>query len=337
MNRPTIIDVANNAGVSKSTVSLVLQDSPLVKPKTKERIQATMKELGYVYNRSAANLRMSETALIGLVINDLNNPFFTQFATSLQMELGSRGYAVVIANTNEDTTTQHQVVTAMLEHGVSAIILSPAYGDVAKTLAVIDRTQIPVMQVLRQVSRDTKKYPFIAPNYQQGGRVATRFLLETGAQKIAFLGGLEGMQVTKERFSGYLDVIESEGLSPLVLTGCSSRSFGHTAAAKLFIDHPDCDAVLCFNDLVAFGVINACLETHKEIVKEFQIIGFDDIKESAECWPKLSTVHCAVNKFGTQVSDVVLAWLQHNDIPAATTRTPVKLIQRETTKNIFSP
>lgn len=332
MRRPTIIDVANKAGVSKSTVSLVLQGGAQVKPETKKLVHAAMKEIGYVYNRSAANLRASGTALIGLVINDLNNPFFTEFATSLQMALGLRGYAVVVANTNEDAAIQDQVVAAMLEHGVSALIVSPAYGDVSETLTALARAQIPVMQVLRQVSDDTARFPFISPNYQEGGRVATRYLIESGARRIAFVGGLDGRQVTQERVSGYLEVMSEHGLSPLVLSGRSSRSFGHRVAAQLFRDYSECDAALCFNDLVAFGMINACHEARKDIGTDFQIIGFDDIQEAAECWPTLSTVHCGVDAFGKQVADTVLEWLQNATVPPPSTRTPVRLIQRQTTK-----
>ncbi len=334
MRRPTIIDVANKAGVSKSTVSLVLQGSAQVKAETRTLVHAAMKEIGYVYNRSAANLRSTGNALIGLVINDLTNPFFTEFATSLQMALGSRGYAVVVANTNEDPAVQDQVVTAMLEHGVSALILSPAYGDVSKTLKAVERAGIPMMQVLRQVVGDNGKYPFIAPDYRAGGRVATRHLLDTGARKIAFVGGLEGRQVTQERISGYLEIVQENGLQPVVVTGKSTRAFGHAAAADLFRDHPDCDAALCFNDLVAFGMINACHEARVAIGASFQIIGFDDIQEASECWPALSTVQCGVGDFGKQVADTILCWLQDDDVPAALTRTPVRLVHRQTTKDL---
>lgn len=332
MRRPTIIDVANKAGVSKSTVSLVLQGSAQVKAETRTLVHAAMKEIGYVYNRSAANLRSTGNALIGLVINDLTNPFFTEFATSLQMALGSRGYAVVVANTNEDPSIQDQVVTAMLEHGVSALILSPAYGDVSKTLEAVERAGIPMMQVLRQVENETGKHPFIAPDYRAGGQTAAQHLLNVGARRVAFVGGLEGRQVTQERISGYLEVIQENGLDPIVMTGKTSRAFGHSAAIDLFRDHPDCDAALCFNDLVAFGMINACHEARVEIGNSFQIIGFDDIREASECWPALSSVHCGVEAFGRQVADTILCWLQKDEMPEAETRTDVRLIQRQTTK-----
>ncbi|MBO9432751.1 LacI family DNA-binding transcriptional regulator [Ruegeria sp. R13_0] len=334
MRRPTIIDVANSAGVSKSTVSLVLQGSTQVRPETRKLVHTAMKEIGYVYNRSAANLRSTGTALIGLVINDLTNPFFTEFATSLQMALGSRGYAVVLANTNEDPELQDQVVGAMLEHGVSALILSPAYGDVTNTLSAVKRAGIPLMQVLRQVESETGRFPFIAPDYAEGGRAATQYLIETGARNIAFVGGLDGAEVTQERLSGYISAMKDNHLQPIVKTGESSRSFGHEATVRLFKEHPACDAAVCFNDLVAFGMINACHETQAKIGTEFQIVGFDDIKEASECWPALSTVHCGVSEFGEQVADTVLLWLQDGVAPAQHARTTTRLVLRQTTKDM---
>ena len=133
--RPTIVDVAKKAGVSKSTVSLVVRNSSSVRDKTRLAVLHAMEELGYVYNRSAANMRTGNAGLVGLVINDLTNPFFTEFATSLQMALNEKGYATVVANTDDNPEIQDRVVGAMLEHGVSALILSPAYGDIDGTLA----------------------------------------------------------------------------------------------------------------------------------------------------------------------------------------------------------
>lgn len=104
--RPTIVDVAKAAGVSKSTVSNVLQNSPLVRPETRALVEKAMGELNYVYNRSAANLRGGDVGLIGLVINDLRNPFVTEFAASAQMTFAERGYATVIANTDASPAIQ---------------------------------------------------------------------------------------------------------------------------------------------------------------------------------------------------------------------------------------
>jgi LacI family transcriptional regulator len=330
--RPTIIDVALRAGVSKSTVSLVLQNSPTVRAETRVQVREAMAEIGYVYNRAAANMRMSNAGLIGLVINDLRNPFFTEFATSLQMALSDRGYAVVIANTDEDPQVQARTVGTMVEHGVSAFIISPAYGDVSATFDAILRAGLPAMQVLRRVDPRTDLLPFAGPDYRHGSRIATEHLLDQGARRIAFVGGLEGRAVTQERMSGYLEVLLARAIAPLVLTGQSSRAFGRDMAHVLAWDHPDCDAVLCFNDLVALGVLAGCNALGRPVGDAFKVVGFDDIEDAIEAYPTLTTVRCDVAGFGRAVAATILDWLENGTLPEPERRSPVELIVRQSSR-----
>jgi LacI family transcriptional regulator len=325
--RPTIIDVARAAGVSKSTVSLVLQNSPLVRHETREGVRRAMADLGYVYNRAAANLRSSAAGLIGLVINDLRNPFFTEFATSVQMALSARGYATVIANTDEDPGTQAQVVTAMIEHGVAALILSPAYDDEAATFDPIARAGIPVLQVLRRVA-PADRVPFAAPDYETGGRLAAEHLVAQGARRIAFLGGLPGRSVTQRRLSGYLDVLAERGLPPVIVPGRPGRAFGRDAARVLAQDHPSVDAVICFNDLVALGLLAGSAALGRPVGPAFRVVGFDDIEDCADAFPALTSVSCGIARFGQTVAGTVLDWLQDGHPPRPETLTPVDLIVR---------
>lgn len=327
--RPTIIDVARQAGVSKSTVSLVLQNSPLVKDATREQVRSVMNDMGYVYNRAAAKLRKSNPDLIGLVINDLRNPFFTEFATSLQMALSSRGYAAVIANTDENPETQTDVVGAMIEHGVAALIISPAYGGDASTFDAIERAGIPAMQVLRNVDPRTDKFPFAAPDYVSGSREATEHLLNGGAKRIAFVGGLEGRGVTRERLSGYLDVLKGRGVEPLVLTGKATRTFGREIAKTIADHNPDVDAVICFNDQVALGMVSGCAEIGRSVGKDLKIVGFDDIEEVAHSWPALSSVRCDIAGFGRSIAETVVGWLEDGRVPVREHRAPVSLVVRQ--------
>lgn len=326
--RPTIIDVARQAGVSKSTVSLVLQNSSLVREQTRAQVRAAMADIGYVYNRAAANLRSANVGLIGLAINDLRNPLFTEFATALQMALSARGYATVIANTDEDPAIQDQVVSAMIEHGVSAMILSPAYGETTSMFDALDRARIPALQVFRQVEDRTQLFPFAAPDFLEGGRIATQHLLDAGARRIAFVGGLDGRAVTHERMSGYLATLASVGMEPLVMTGRASRAFGREAARLLTQRHPDVDAVLCFNDLVALGILAGCAQIGRQVGQSLKVVGFDDIEEAVESWPPLSSVRCDVSEFSKTIATTVLAWLEDKQTPDQETRTPVTLVIR---------
>jgi LacI family transcriptional regulator len=332
--RPTIIDVALAAGVSKSTVSLVLQDSPLVKDETRVTVRAAMAEIGYVYNRAAANLRSANVGLIGLVINDLRNPFFTEFATSAQMAFSARGYATVIANTGEDPAIQAQVVASMIEHGVSALVISPTYGDEGATFGPLARAGIPVLQVLRRVSADTGAFPFASFDYAHGGQLATRHLIALGARQIAFVGGPEGRAITQERMSGYLAVMVDAGLEPLILPGRSSRAFGHEAAVMLVRDHAACDAAICFNDLVALGMLSGFAAQGHRVGRDFRLVGFDDIEECAMVYPQLSSVRCNIAGFGQQMAATVLGWLEDGTQPPPETRAGVSLVCRASSEGV---
>ncbi|GAB1479249.1 LacI family DNA-binding transcriptional regulator [Paracoccaceae bacterium] len=312
--------------MSKSTVSLVLQDSPAVRDETRVAVRRAMEELGYVYNRSAANLRSSNAGLIGLVINDLRNPFFTEFATSAQMAFSAAGFSTVIANTDEDPALQAQVVGSMIEHGVSALVISPTYGGEAASFGPLARAGIPAMQVLRRVAEDTAAFPFASLDYARGGRLATEHLIAQGARRVAFLGGLPDRPITRERMAGYLAVMAEAGLAPLPLPGRPSRAFGREAAAALIA--AEADSALCFNDLVALGAMAGFAERGRQVGAGFRLVGFDDIEECAQVWPQLSSVRCTIDRFGRDVAATLLDWLQTGQRPPAETRAPVELVAR---------
>jgi LacI family transcriptional regulator len=326
--RPTIVDVASKAGVSKSTVSLVLQGSPQVREETRDAVRRAMSEIGYVYNRAAATLRSAEAGLIGLVINDLRNPFFAEFAISVQMALSAAGIAVVVANTEEDVRLQEQVVGAMIEHGVSAVVISPAYGSEDTTFDQLARARIPAMQVLRQLDPRTDLFPFASPDYERGSRMATEHLIARGSRNIAFVGGLEGRAVTQVRMSGYLASLAENGMAPFTLFGRSARSFGREAAHSITRDHPEIDAAVCFNDLVALGMLTGFAELGRPLGSAFRIVGFDDIEECAQVYPALSSVRCNVDGFGKKVAETTLGWLETGEPPSPVTLTEVELIVR---------
>jgi LacI family transcriptional regulator len=330
--RPTIKDVARHAGVSKSTVSLVLQNSPLVKSETRTIVQASMKTLNYVRNKAAATLRGAGTGLIGLVINDLRNPFFTEFAASAQMALSERGYATVIANTDEDPAIQHQVITSMLEHGVSGLLISPCYGKTRPTFDAIARAQIPTMQVLRKADERARKFPLFSMDNDTGSHLAVEHLLSQGITEIAFVGGLESRQVTSERMVGYNRLMAENGLEQKVFFGRPTREFGRRIAFEIHEQRSSLRAAVCFNDLVALGMSSAFTQAGVKVGSEFYIVGYDDIEEVAQVFPQLSTVHCDVKAFGKRTASMLLNWLENGDLPAADTRFPVHLVVRQSSR-----
>lgn len=326
IRRPTILDVAAKAGVSKSTVSLVLQNSPQVKVETRDIVRSAMADIGYVYNRAAAQMRSQSAGLVGLVINDLRNPFFTEFATVLQMTLAAKGFATVIANSDEDADLQAKLVGSMIEHGVSAMVVSPAYGDGGAAFDQIARAGLPAIQVLRKTDARTGLFPFASFDYADGSARATKHLIDQGAQNIAFVGGIDGVAITEERKSGYLAEMQRAGLATLVIHGRSSRAFGVEATQSLLQE--GADAAICFNDLVALGLHAGFARDGRSLGQEFRIVGFDDIEDCALVWPQLSSVACDIDGFARVTADRLLAWMQDGTRPAPEHRAPVKLITR---------
>jgi LacI family transcriptional regulator len=304
-----------------------LQNSPAVSDRTREDVRRAMAELGYVYNRAAANLRSAQIGLVGLVINDLKNPFFTEFATAVQMAISDAGYATVVANTDEDSALQARTIAAMIEHGVSGLIISPVYGDEEASFGQLARAGIPALQVLRKVSPHTDLFPFASPDYAAGGRLAAQHLIAAGARRIAFVGGIEGRSVTAERQSGYLQVLAEHGMTPHLIHGRPTRAFGRECADR-FIDGLDCDAAVCFNDLVGLGVISGFASRGRVVGKGFRLVGFDDIEEAAQSYPPLTSVQCGIARFGQDMAATLTGWLSEGRVPAPETRTAVQLVIR---------
>lgn len=326
--RPTILDVAREAGVSKSTVSLVVQGSAAPRAETRARVEDAMARLGYVRNRAAAQLRGADTGLIGLVINDLRNPFFTEFAASLQGALSGAGYAAVIANTDEDPDEQDRVTAAMLEHGVAGLVMCPTHDTRAETAMRLERAGIPAMQVLRRMDAGGAALPFASFDYRTGGGDATRHLIGTGARRIVFAGGLDGRQITRERMEGYDAAMQAHGLETRCLPGRPSRTLGREIALRLAAETPRVDAALCFSDLVGLGMLSGFAEAGVAVGRDIRVVGFDDIEEASLCHPALSSVRCDIGGFGRDVAATLLRWLGDGMRPPDETRAPVTLVPR---------
>ena len=210
--RITVTDLARAAGVSRSTVSLVLRNSPLVKRETGRRVEDAIDRLGYVYNRNAANLRRRTSDMVAMVINDLTNPFFAELAVGLEEALQAAGYVSLMANTDEDPARQRRVMETMREHGAAGFILCPAMGTDTGQAAAMADWNVPVIQVMRRLPG--ARMGAVVPDNVLGARMAAERLLALGHRRTAFLGGGDGNVVTAERVAGYRIALEAAGIAP---------------------------------------------------------------------------------------------------------------------------
>jgi LacI family transcriptional regulator len=195
---------------------------------------------------------------------------------------------------------------------------------------------IPAMQVLRQVDARTDLFPFSSLAYPDGGRAAARHLIDVGARRIAFVGGLEERPITQERLSGYLEVIREAGLETLTMHGRATRAFGNEAAMRLSTEFPSVDAAICYNDLVALGMMSGFARAGRKVGEDFRLVGFDDIEECAQVWPPLSSVRCDIAPFGRATAKTVLDWLERAVQPEPEARAAVNLIVRASSAGLVA-
>ena len=205
----TILDVAAEADVSKSTVSLVLQGSDLIRKETAERVREAARKLGYVYNRRAGELRRKSSNTIGVVINDLMNPFFAEVLVGLERKLVDAGYIVFMAHTSESLERQQQVLTAMREQNAAGIALCPVLGTPASLAKAVKSWGIPLVVIIRTLGSGS--YDFAGSDNERGVRLASQHLLMAGHRRLGFLGG-HGGPALAQRLDGYKAALSEAGI-----------------------------------------------------------------------------------------------------------------------------
>ena len=138
--------------------------------------------------------------------------------------------------------------------------------------------------------------------------------------------------MTEERMSGYLQVLAERGEEPIILTGQATRAFGKNATNHLKDDHPDVDGVICFNDLVALGVLSSCAESNVVVGHDLRVVGFDDIEDCQDSYPPLSSVSCHIPELAKSTADNILDWIKNGQRPERVLRSPVNLIERASSR-----
>lgn len=307
-DRPiTILHVATEAGVSKSTVSLVLKSSPLIPEETAQRVRKAAEKLGYVYNRRAAELRLKSSNTIGVVINDLMNPFFAEVLVGLERKLVEAGYIVLMAHTNESLEMQEKVLVSMREQNAAGIVLCPVFGTPNTLPKTLKAWGIPLTVMVRTLG--SGNYDFAGSDNERGMYLAAQHLLKTGHTRIGFLGGRPGVTLD-ERVAGYRKALAEHGIDfdpALVLAANPNRQGGHDTMSALLALAPRPTAAIGYNDIVAFGALSALGEHGLRAGKDFALVGFDNVLDAAHSNPPLSTVDIRPDELGQQAASVLLA------------------------------
>lgn len=329
-DKTTILDIAREAGVSKSTVSLVLQGSDLIRPETAAKVKKAIAESGYVYNRGAANLRRSQSNVIGMVINDLTNPFYAELAVGMERTFQAAGIVPFIANTSESPIRQDEVLKSMLEQGVAGLIVAPARGTAPDAFRRIEAASIPIVFAMRRLA--DSRIPVVAPDNHRGGVLAAEHLLSKGHRRLAFFGGNEGLSVYHERLGGFREACRTAGvdMSAFTVIDGETNRYGGMACidAALSMAEPP-TAAMCFNDTVAFGAMLALRKRGMEPGCDFALVGFDDVVEAQHYMPALTSVSVDTPGLGERAAHMVLRMIQSRTTRAEDHIGSVSLMVRE--------
>jgi LacI family transcriptional regulator len=311
--RITLNDIAEHAGVSRATVSLVLRNVPTVATRTRRRVQQSMRELRYVYNRAAASLRTQRSHAIGLIVSDIANPFFAEVTVSIERRLDQAGYVTLLGNTSEDPKKEDRVWQTMHEFPADGLLICPALRPEAEPQPV---PGVPVVAFARLIPG----VDFVGVDNAAGAEMAVKHLWSLGHRRIAFLGGDSRRSTGRERYRGYVAALHSFGRSVndlLVISTPPNRAGGREGLDRL-LAHPEAPtAALCFNDVVALGAIEALYQHRLTPGLNFGIVGFNNIVEAAQSHPGLTTVDTSPANLGEAAADLLL---QRIAAPNAPTR-----------------
>ncbi|HEV2212817.1 MAG TPA: LacI family DNA-binding transcriptional regulator [Gammaproteobacteria bacterium] len=329
--RVRLTDIAAACRVSAATVSLALRDSPLVNAKTRERIAAELKRQGYVYHRGAANLRQQTSSAVALVINDLSNPFFAEFAAGVDEALAAAGYVTLLGSSAESPQRQTQVLSSLLEHDPAGFILSPAENSDPLVLQQLLGEQAPVLVFNRELK--DSPWDFLVCDNRHGARLATEHLIRLGHKRIAFFGGHAHSSSCQQRRAGYEDAVRAAGLpvATQMLECAPTRLEAAAATPSLFADGARPTAAVCYNDAVALGLMHGLNSQGLRAGWDFAVTGFDDIAEAETTTPALTTVAVDPRGLGQRAARLLLKRLGEPERPAQRTVAAVLLKLRAST------
>lgn len=330
--RPASIkDIAREAGVSIATVSRVINGKGRYSPETEARVWKVIKELNYVQNSMAKTLKTNQSNLIGIVIPDITNEFFSQIVQHMQLELLKHGFAAFICNTNEDRELEQIQLTVLQSMNVAGLIYVSGLLPLPESLMSIPTVCIdrkPILDTMRKIS-------LVESDNLQGGRLALDHLVDRGCKRIACLS-LEGQFSTHNiRFNAFRGrAVELE--QPLddrnhITVSHVSYQDAFDTMTEFLKQDGQIDGLFATTDWLAIGAIDAMKAKGIRVPESVRVIGFDDISVASFREVPLSTVRQHPEKLAAASVKILLEQIETGRTKPEHTVIPVELIQRQTT------
>lgn len=332
--RITMDEIAKLAGVSKATVSRVLNNSECgVGEQTRIRVKKIAEELGYSVEQTEKKKNISFTKYIALIIPDITNPFFADLAKSIEDSLRKKGYSLVLANTDFSEDNEAAQLRELMVKRLDGIILVPSGARAREEHSLPRRYQIPMVLVDRKLE-GISDIPGVYSNNEYASVISCEYLIRKGARDIVFISGPLNVSTSIERFEGYKAVLAQYSI-PFRPEMCRHGSYtvesGYNAVLELERSGISYSAILAANDLMALGALKAVREFGYRVPEDVQIIGFDNIELSQYCEPSLSTMQQPTFDMGAKAVELLTGIIEKRD-PVQPERLIPKLLMRKTTR-----
>lgn len=335
----TIADIAKRAGVSKATVSRVLNERPEgVGAETRARIRQILSETGFQPSGVARGLATGRSRSVGLIIPDITNPFHPLLVRGVEDVLSRAGYSLFLCNAARDIVKEKEYVRVLLEKGVDGVILNSAESDCDCQLELIEARGVPVVLLDRVIEGETPRVGVFVDN-REGARQAADHLFSRADCRLLFLNGPADLSQSVQRLAGVVDVLQARGLPPdqlTVLHGDYSIDSGFRLTGD-WLDRaggvkPPFSALFACNDLMAVGALRALKRRGIRVPDEVEVIGFDDIELAELVDPPLSTVSQPALEMGAQSAERLLRLIEAKAERPETVVLMPRLILRGTTR-----
>jgi LacI family transcriptional regulator len=328
----TIRDVAAAAGVSAGTVSRVLNGKQDVADELRRRVLAAVADLGYRPNGAARSLRTKAAMVLGVIISDITNSFFTAVVRGVEDKAQQAGYSVVLANADEDLEKETRYLEIAAAEQMGGVILSPASSR-QTTIDVLRERGIPVVTIDRRLA--TADVDSVTVNNHQAAREATRHLISQGCHRVGIIAGPVQTTTGASRLAGYRAALRSAGLdtdAALTAFGNFRTEGGYDAARKLLGMSRRPDGLLISNDLMTIGGLQAIAEAGLAIPDDIAVVGFDNASWATALRPPLTVVTQPTYEIGQTATDLLLSRVRGEEFPPRRVVLQAQLVERASSR-----
>jgi LacI family transcriptional regulator len=342
MNRPTQVDVARRAGVSRATVSYVLngvtEGRVPISDETRQRVLEAIQELGYEPDARAQALRSGNTNTIALIIPDLRNPHFCEYATGIEEAARAAGYHLLLSSTTMNDEYAVEIFKDLARRRFDGLIIASSFILVSKeaqaTLKQIRERGLPIVEMDENYGVDS-----VFADYRDATREVMSYLLSLGHRRIGFIYGVGGHELGQDRLQPYQEGLKAAGIpvkAGLIARCGPSIEDGYRAALKLLKPLSRPTALLAINDLLAISAVRAAADLGLHIPGDLSLVGYDNISMANYLVPRLTTVTKDALALGRKAFEVLLARIRNPDLPRQRVYSPARLILRESTGRVPS-